>query len=283
MPKTTILPLAAALLLALAAGCDRTTPAAKEAQEAAKAADARVAQLEKELADLKAGKAGGEGDPDAAMHVAQSQLKVLDRRLAQAKTAAAKRHQEAETLAAAPKAEAAQTVLVEVPAGTRLQVALAGDLATDQVQAGDPWEGTLAADVDVNGRIVWPKGTPVKGVVAQSLAAGRLQSGQGGLGIRLTTVGVNDVEAGTYVVAGGARGERNAKLIGGTAALGALVGILSGKGHDADHALGGAAIGAAAGTALAAGTADTVIRIPAAKPVAFTLSAPERVVLKQAK
>jgi hypothetical protein len=112
-------------------------------------------------------------------------------------------------------------------------LALAGDLATDQVQAGDAWEGTLASDVDVNGKVVWPKGTPVKGVVAQSLAAGRLQSGQGGLGIRLTTVGANDVEAGTFVVTGGARGERNAKFIGGTAALGALVGILSGKGHDA--------------------------------------------------
>ena len=70
------------------------------------------------------------------------------------------------------------------------------------------------------------------------------------------------------------------RLLGGAAALGALVGILTDKHNKGDHALGGAAIGAAAGTAVAAGTADTVIRMPAAKAVGFTLSAPERVTLR---
>jgi hypothetical protein len=32
---------------------------------------------------------------------------------------------------------------------------------------------------------------------------------------------------------------------------------------------------------VAAGTADTVIRIPASKPVAFSLAAPEKVTLKK--
>ena len=62
--------------------------------------------------------------------------------------------------------------------------------------------------------------------------------------------------------------------------MGALVGILSDSKHKNDHALGGAAIGAAAGTALAAGSADTTITMPASKPVVFTLSAPERLTLK---
>ncbi|BDU75969.1 hypothetical protein [Mesoterricola sediminis] len=275
-----ILSTAAALVLVLGVACDRTSPAVKQAQEAAKAADDRVAALEKQLEEIKAGKVAGEGDADAAIHVSQAQVKALDRRLDQAKKAAAQRHTEAQELAAAPKAVADRAVLVEVPANTRLIVEIGRDLATDKDQAGDAWEGTLAEPVSVNGRVVWPKGTPVKGVVAQSTPAGRLQSGQGGLGIRLTTVGANDVEAGTFLVVGDKRGERNTKFIGGTAALGALVGILSSRNNQGDHALGGAAIGAAAGTALAAGTADTIIKIPAAKPVAFTLSAPERVVLK---
>jgi hypothetical protein len=168
---------------------------------------------------------------------------------------------------------------VEVPAGTRLKVLLTRELATDKDRAGDPWEGTLAAAVVVEGKDVWPRGASVRGVIAQSEPAGRLK-GSGGLGLRVSAVGGTTVNTGTYRVAGAARGTRDAKFIGGTAAVGALVGILTSRGHQADHALGGAAIGAAAGTGLAAGTADTVIRIPARKPVVFTLTAP-RQVLKQ--
>lgn len=165
---------------------------------------------------------------------------------------------------------------VQVPAGTRLKVALSRSLATDKDWTGDHWDGTLTAAVVVAGKQVWPRGAAVRGVVAQSEPAGRLK-GSGGLGIRVTAVDRNDVKTGIYRVAGAARGARDAKFIGGTAAVGALVGILTSRGHQADHALGGAAVGAAAGTGLAAGTADTVIRIPAGQPVTFSLSTSEQV------
>ena len=183
--------------------------------------------------------------------------------------------------APAPTAAAPRPAVLEVPARTQLKVALARALATDKDRTGDPWEGTLAEPVKVGGVVAWPRGAAVSGVIAQSAPAGRLKGGQGGLGIRITSVGRHGVETGTYVAVGSARGARNAKFIGGTAALGALVGILGGHGHQADHALGGAVLGAGAGTALAAGTADTVIRIPAGKTVVFTLSVPEKVELKQ--
>jgi hypothetical protein len=70
-------------------------------------------------------------------------------------------------------------------------------------------------------------------------------------------------------------------MIGGGAALGALVGILSNNRNKNDHALGGAAIGALAGTAAAAATADTIIRIKAESPVTFTLKSPEKVLIKK--
>ncbi len=59
-----------------------------------------------------------------------------------------------------------------------------------------------------------------------------------------------------------------------------LAELKAGKHNKNDHALGGAAIGAAAGTAAAAATADTVVRIKAATPLTFTLSAPEKVTIK---
>ena len=117
--------------------------------------------------------------------------------------------------------------------------------------------------------------------MAHAVPAGRLASGKGALSIRLTEIGDNDVEGGNYMVTGGATGERNAKIIGGAAALGALIGVLSDRKNQGDHALGGAAIGAAAGTAAAAGSAKTAIVIPADRSISFTLTAPEKVTVRK--
>jgi len=250
----------------------------------AKAAEDRVAQLEQQVADMKAGKSAATvaaaGDQETLRQVSAAHIRSLDRQLADARQRAAERRQDAATYAATPQAQRPRYAVLEVPSGTRITLSLANAVATDRDQPGDPWTGTTAEEVRVNGTVVWPAGTPVSGVVAQSTAAGRLSSGQGGLGIRLTTVGRNGVDAGIYLVVGDARGKRDAKFIGGTAALGALVGILSDRNHQGDHALGGAAAGAVAGTALAAGTADPVIRIPAGQPITFSLSAPEQVTLR---
>ena len=280
LPRTLLMALlACGLVLGLA--CNRKSEAAIRAEEAAKAADARVAQLEKELSDAKSGKAVQEAG-DTAKEVTQAQVKALQRQVADAKKRAEIRKQEAAQLEAAPAPkEAPKPVVVEVPTGTKLDVTLARDLATDKDQAGDAWDGTLASDVVVNGKLVWSAGTSVRGVITQSAAAGRLSSGKGALGIKLTEVAGVGIDSDTHLVVADARGGRNAKIIGGGAALGALIGLLSDKHNKNDHALGGAAIGAAAGTALAAGTADTTIRIPATQPVAFSLTAPERVTLKK--
>ncbi|MBL0311429.1 MAG: hypothetical protein IPP78_01685 [Holophagaceae bacterium] len=253
------------------------------AQDAAKSADERVARLEQQLAELKAGKhTPKEGDKETLDSVSKSEQKAIERQIQTAKKKAETRKQEAAQLAAAstPKAEAPKAITLEVPSGTPIEVKLDQDLGTDKQQAGDSWSGTLASDVRVGGSTVWRTGTPVHGVVSQSAPLGRLANGKGGLAIRLTEVGSSDVDADTHLVVGDKRGERNAKIIGGGAALGALIGILSDKQNKNDHALGGAAIGAAAGTAAAAATADTVVRIKAATPVTFTLSAPEKVTIK---
>jgi proline-rich tail region repeat protein len=273
------LALAAALSLTLA--CNKKSEAAIQADEAAKAAEAKVAQLEQQLADAKSGKPV-EGEADTIQHLTKSQVKALERQVADAKKRAEAKKQEALSLAQAPSApEPPKSVVVEVPAGTKLEVTLSRELSTEKDQPGDAWDGILAADVVQDGRLVWSAGSPARGVVTQSAAAGRLSGGQGALGIRLTEIAGVGIDTDTHVVVATAKGERNAKYIGGGAALGALIGILSDKKNKNDHALGGAALGAAAGTALAAGTADTVIRIPGGKPVAFSLTTPERVTLRK--
>lgn len=275
--------LAGILSFGLATGiaCNRKSEAALQAEAAAKAADAKVAQLEQELADAKAGKHVTE-DGDTVKELSKGQVKALERQVADAKKRAKVAKQEAAQLESAPAPKAApKPIVVDVPTGTKLEVALARDLATDKDQAGDAWDGSLASDVMVNGQLVWSAGTRVRGVVTQSVPAGRLSSGKGALGIKVTEVGGVGLETDTHVMVAEAKGARNAKIIGGGAALGALIGILSDKKNKNDHALGGAAIGAAAGTAVAAGTADTVIRIPASQPLSFSLAAPEQVTIKK--
>lgn len=277
----------AVILSVLALGgiaCEKKlSPEAVAAQDATKAADERVARLEQQLADLKAGKqTPKEADKETLDSVSKNEQKAIERQLQSAKKKAETKKREAEQLASAPtpKAEAPKVVILEVPSGTPVEVKLDQDLGTDKQQAGDSWSGTLVKDVVVAGGVAWRAGTPVHGVVSQSAPLGRLANGKGGLAIRLTEVGSNDVDADAHLVVGDKRGERNAKIIGGGAALGALVGILTDKNNKNDHALGGAAIGAAAGTAAAAATADTIVRIKAATPVVFTLSAPEKVAIK---
>ena len=264
--------------------CDKKlSQEAVVAQDAAKAADERVARLEQQLEDLKAGKeTPKEANKETLDTISRNEQRAIERQLQSAKKKAETRKQEAEQLAAAPapKARTPLAIILEVPSGTPIEVRLDQDLGTDKQQAGDSWSGTLASDVMVGGATAWRAGTPVHGVVTQSAALGRLANGKGGLAIRLTEVGSNDVDADTHLVVGDKRGVRNAKIIGGGAALGALIGVLTDKHNQGDHALGGAAIGAAAGTAAAAATADTVVHIKAATPVVFTLSAPEKVTIK---
>jgi hypothetical protein len=274
-----LVPVAGVVALSLA--CNHKSEAVKAAEDAANAADAKVAALEQQLADAKSGKVTG-GDADTVQHLTKSQVKALERQVADAKKRAAASKQEAVALAASPAAQSApKPVIVDVPVGTKLEITLARELTTEKDQAGDPWEGTLASDVVQDGKLVWSAGSTARGVITQSAAAGRLSNGQGALGIKLTEVAGEGLETDTHVVVATAKGERNAKYIGGGAALGALIGILADKNNKNDHALGGAALGAAAGTAVAAGTADTVIRIPSGKPIAFSLTAAERVTLKK--
>ena len=272
------LPAALSLTLLGALACNRESEAAKMAEQAAKQEDSRVAQLQQELADAKAGKTASTDNAETSKTLEANRIKSLEHQLNDAKKRATEKKKEAAQLAAAKDVKASS---VTVPADTPFSVKLAEGLATDKQQAGDGWSGTLAEPVIVNGATVWAAGTPVKGVVSQSVPAGRLSSGKGVLAIKVTAIGGNGVDSDTHAVTGSPKGERNAKYIGGGAALGALVGILSDKNNKNDHALGGAAIGAAAGTAVAAGTADTIIRIDAGAPLSFHLAAPETVMIKK--
>jgi len=174
-------------------------------------------------------------------------------------------------------ADAQGAMPVEVPQGTKFKVSLSGGITTTSHHAGNSWNGQLVQDVVVDGKTVWGTGTAVSGVVSQSEPTGRLSNGNGILAIRLTNVGSTAINGSTFSVKGEDKTARNAKVIGTSTGLGAVAGLLSSKNHKGDHALGGALIGAGVGTAVAAGTANTVITMPGR--ITFSLQAPVSVMV----
>jgi len=282
---------------ALTVGCEKAQ--SKEEiiaeYEAHKVEQERVAKLEQELAALKENQAA---DSQEAQ-LREDHQKALEKQLQEAKKKADQAQQNAKALEtkqpapvtpsnqgeagrgeAAGRDERRKPTVYNVPQGTKLVVSLSKELSTDTHAAGDSWEGSLTQAVSIDNAVVWAAGTRVSGVVSQSVPTGKLANGKGALGIKLTEIGGANIDGGIYVVTGDSKGGRNAAIIGGTAALGALAGILSDKNNKQDHAGGGAGIGAAVGTAIAAGTSKTVITIPGSTAITFEMPAAEQIVVR---
>lgn len=162
---------------------------------------------------------------------------------------------------------------VEVPAGTSLAVRVNQALSSDQSSAGQSFAGVLSQPVVVNGEIVVPQGAAVGGTVSVAASSGHIK-GRSEMALRLTSLSYNgqsyDIAA-RWSEVGPSRGSRSAKVIGGGAGLGALIGALAGHGKGAAI---GAVAGAGAGTAAELVTKPKQITLPAETVVHFVLSAP---------
>lgn len=287
--------------LVLTVGCEKkqTREEIIAEYEATRAEKERVDSLAQQLEELKAHQAeSAEAEQHKAdlLKATENELAAARRKLVQAEQIAKEVEQAKPAAPAAPATsdaatdqpadsprERARPTFIAIAKGTELSVTLSKELSTDSNSAGDAWEGNLAQDVSAGGQMVWTAGTRVSGIISQSTPTGRLANGEGVLAIKLTEVGGASLDGGIFVVTGDAKGARNAKVIGGTAALGALVGILTDKKNQADHALGGAAIGAAVGTAVAAGTSNTVIKIASGTPITFVIPVDERVTVRRGR
>jgi hypothetical protein len=160
-----------------------------------------------------------------------------------------------------------------VPVGTKITVVTDQSVSSKTARIGETVSGSVAQDVISEGKVVIPKGSPVKLTVSSVQASGRLST-PAKLYLRLRTVKVGDK---TYTIATssagrtlGGKGKRDAGFIGGGAAGGAIIGALAGGGKGAAI---GAAAGAGAGTAGAAATGKKDIYFPAETKLAFTTRA----------
>lgn len=143
---------------------------------------------------------------------------------------------------------------VALPAGTVVTVRTIDRIDSDAAKAGETYRASLDEPLVVNGQTLAPAGADATIRVVRVEQSGTVR-GSEEIALELDSIrGSNrtfTVRTSPAEVAAKSRGQQSAKVIGGTAAVGAIIGAIAGGGK-------GAAIGAASGAG--AGTAIQAIR-----------------------
>jgi hypothetical protein len=176
----------------------------------------------------------------------------------------------AQQMAQAPEPPPPPPPLV-IPAGTSIVVRMRNSITSKTANPGDTFTGSLAHAVVVGGVVAIPARAGVSGTVIDAKSPGKFK-GEGVLSIALTAVNVGGapvaIQTSTYTKIVKGKGKRTAKMAGGGAGAGLLIGGLAGGGKGA---LIGGLVGAGAGTAGAAATGNKEVEIPAESAVTFRL------------
>jgi hypothetical protein len=139
---------------------------------------------------------------------------------------------------------------------------------------GETFRASIDEPVVVNGQPVIPRGADVLTKLVEDQQSGKIE-GRTVLTLALVSINVNghlvDVTSTDVRTESSSRGARTGAMVGGGAALGAIVGALAGGGK-------GAAIGAGSGAALGGGaevlTHGQQVKIPSETRLTFRLENP---------
>lgn len=161
---------------------------------------------------------------------------------------------------------------VELPAGTQLSVRMIDSVDSEVARTGDTFRAALDEPVIVNGEPVIPRGADVVAKLVEDQRSGKIQ-GRTVLKLVLTSITLDgrqvEITTQDVIKESSSRGARSGKVIGGTTALGAIIGGIAGGGR-------GAAIGAGSGAAAGTGAQELGkgqrVRIPSETRLVFTLS-----------
>jgi len=159
----------------------------------------------------------------------------------------------------------------ELPAGTSIVVRMVESVDSERDRLGQTFRASVDEPVLVNGRELIPRGTDAVVKLVNDQQSGKFE-GRTVLTLDLMQVQVNgrmvDINSEDVSRSSSSRGGRTAKVVGGTAALGAIIGAIAGGGR-------GAAIGAGSGAAVG-GAAEVLtkgqrVKIPSETRLTFTL------------
>jgi hypothetical protein len=161
-----------------------------------------------------------------------------------------------------------------LPAGTNFVIRMIDAVDSQSNRVGQTFRASLDQPVMQDGNAVIPRGSDVVVKLVDAQQSGKL-TGRTELALALQSVSVNgrmvDVNTQTVKEDSSSRTARTAKVAGGTAALGAIIGGIAGGGK-------GAAIGAGAGAATGAGvelaTSGQRVHVPSETRLTFVLDNP---------
>ena len=163
---------------------------------------------------------------------------------------------------------------ITIPAGTLVTIRMIDAVDSDSTRLGTTYRASVDEPVVVNNQVIIPRGAEALTKVVAEEQSGKIQ-GQTSISLVLQSLTVNgrpvDVTSGDVTQASGSRGARSAKVIGGTAALGTIIGAIAGGGRGAAI---GAASGAAVGTGAQVATHGQRVHIPSESRLTFTLTYP---------
>ena len=245
--------------------------------------DPRVAELQKELAEMKkdlgAGQqaTAGAAERQAATSQGPGQVKTAPQT---ATSATAKQDEESARLRR--ELEAMKPRQFTLPAGTVIAVRTTSELSTAKVKDGSVFETVLEKDLVIDGTTLARAGALVTCVVVSADQGGRVK-GTASLSVAARSIagaGNNPIPIKTesYMVDAESTKGRDAKRTGIATAIGAGIGAIAGGGS-------GAAIGAGAGAAAGVGanmaTRGKAAVIPTETLIEFALSAPATVVMRK--
>ena len=136
----------------------------------------------------------------------------------------------------------------EIPAGTALTLVLETPLSTASTREGEAVTARIERAVDESGRVVLPGGSVLRGRVSEVDPSGRVK-GRAHLAVKWDTITVRGVtrsiRTSDVAMTADSNLGRDAKIIGGGTAAGAIIGGIVNGGRGAKK---GAIIGAGAGT-----------------------------------
>lgn len=162
--------------------------------------------------------------------------------------------------------------LLTIPAGTVVVIRTNQFLSSDRDQVGDQFTGTLDQPIIVDGYVVAHRGQTVVGNVKSVQKAGRVK-GTSQLGVELTELTLADgqqtpVLTELWRASGGTSHGADAATIGGSTALGAIIGSAADWGRGAAI---GAGVGAAAGIGAVLLTRGRPTVVPPESELSFKL------------
>jgi hypothetical protein len=169
-----------------------------------------------------------------------------------------------------PQAAAGLTI----PADTRVTIRMIDSVDSDTARLGQMFKASLDEPIEVNGQVVAPRGADVLTKLVQDQKSGKIE-GRTVLTLALANIAINgqrvDVTSTDVTEQSASRGAKSAKVIGGTAALGTIIGAIAGGGKGAAI---GAVSGAGAGSAVQVLTSGQKVRIPSETRLTFRLQNP---------